>query len=105
MTNTVHVKAIEVVYKAEQSKRPISLRIKVGKEETLKSPLYEKDKEIIWNVERQFPSIPQSLFTLVIREHHTLRKSDVVNINVAMDDMFMKPVFVIDGRISWEVPT
>ncbi|KAL5531017.1 hypothetical protein ACEPAG_3893 [Sanghuangporus baumii] len=96
MTNTVHVKAIEVVYKTGRSKRPISLRIKFGKDETLKSPLYEKDKEIIWNVEKQFPSMSQSHFTLVIREHHTLRKSDVVNINVAVDDMFMKPVFVID---------
>ncbi|KAL5492841.1 hypothetical protein ACEPAI_4289 [Sanghuangporus weigelae] len=96
MTNTVHVKAIEVVYKVGRPKRPISLRIKVGKDETLKSPLYEKDKEIIWNVEKQLPSMSQSHFALVIREHHTLRKSDVVNINIAVDDMFMKPVFVID---------
>ncbi|KAL5493028.1 hypothetical protein ACEPAI_4476 [Sanghuangporus weigelae] len=98
--DVIHVKGIEVKFRNLRGRKyAISVHLAIGDNNLYDSETLQKQKKTItaWDVDLKIPST--STFTIVIQEHHTLRRKSVFNASIIADRMIAKPLVpILDER-------
>ncbi|KAL5510901.1 hypothetical protein ACEPAG_4658 [Sanghuangporus baumii] len=97
-SDVIHVKGIEVKFKNLWSQKyAISVHLAIGDNNLYDSETFQKKSITAWDVDLKIPST--LTFTIVIQEHHTLRRKSVFNASVIAGRMIAKPLVpILDER-------
>ncbi|KAI5117934.1 hypothetical protein M0805_009442 [Coniferiporia weirii] len=94
----LHIKAIEVDFRGNRPRYPITIKLKAD-EGSSKSPRFERDRAVRWDLENYIHFSATAKLTILIQEVHTFnRKTDFAVFNVASADMAGKDVLSITHK-------